>query len=199
MKASPGFILFDEMAYVPEHAITTGAMPVSDLVGSSLIGISTPASRTNHFVALSEKMDHNGEAIFDTTRITHMCPDCFKLPQNDAIKCKCRLHLLPVMKSPDDEEKTMALMADRPGDIMRERFGLPADDSSGLLPAGQVRRMFNANIKYSEVLCSPTIIVIGADPGYTKSDLAFLAYGVFRDGYKVCDNTFMGFLHLKQE
>lgn len=175
-------IIVDEAAYVSERLLFDTILPVSDQAYSCLIMISTPSDEKNYYSQLGKMRKGDGSPVIQSELVTHMCFNCRDLPIEQAILCTHWRFLLPARKMGENEKDSLVLHDGKPHTVMRERFGIICGDVSSLFPAENVRRCLSSAARTEPVIISPSVIFIGCDPGMHKSDTAYVAIGLFREG-----------------
>lgn len=178
-------MVIDEAAYVAEDLLIRTILPVSDQAFSCLLMISTPGDEKNYYSELMKKRRADGEPVFKSVLVTHMCDNCRDLPINQAVHCNHWRFLLPMRKMGDNEKDSLALHDGRLEDVMRERFAIICGDTSALFPDAIVDRCFGKGVPRFRVDYPPSVIYIGCDPGMHKSDTGLVAMGNFPEGPRI--------------
>lgn len=160
-------------------------MPVTDQTNSGLIMISTPSDEGNYYSVLGEKRDAQGRLVFNTIHVTHMCDNCRMLPMHVAVNCNHWSFLLPPRKSQRKEAESRALYDGKLEDIMRERFAIVCGSGTSVFNEDLVNDSISIKLPVYQVVKSPLVIFIGADPGFHKSDFAMVAFAEFDDGTRL--------------
>lgn len=177
--------IIDEAAHINETLLFSGIMPVTDQTNSCLIMISTPMDGDNYYSKLKDKRDDDGNLVFNTISVTHMCDNCRNRPVEEAVRCNHWEFLLPPRKSGRKEKGTLALYEGKYDELLRERFAIITGDARSIFPNKLVDQCIRAKNPEFVVTLAPYVIFVGADPGFHKSDLTFVAYGEFTEGVKV--------------
>lgn len=120
----------DEIAYVKETQFKSVILPITQVKGSSIIGISTPRGSGNFYSKFFTMKDNEGNPMFVTCPVGMACEDCRK--SGMASQCSHKLHLLPKWKTQSGQKNQKALQDD--ATYQEEALGLITDHTQLAFP-----------------------------------------------------------------
>lgn len=154
-------IILEEAGFVSEDLFYEGIAPLLGVVGTSVIGISTPPTEDdNYYLELFEVKDPDtGKPIFNTIKIERLCPKC-KEEGND--ECPHMKHTLPKWKSKRLERQLAAIYGTNKLRYMREILGVHVTTSMAAFDKKDVANFIDR--PYMELDYMPRFVFLTIDP-----------------------------------
>ena len=161
------------MAHIDNQLFYKTIVPMLSVLGTCLLGLSSPDVQENYFSTLLNLKKENGQPFFQVVNCFQICSKCMKLEQAKAYKCnhiKSSAHWLSQRAIKD----LKSLYKSDPATAIRELGGVSVSDYKPALRKEEVQRCFAMQPFITQH--SPALIFTCADPsGGGPSQLAIVS------------------------